>query len=111
MDTALTEASVSFILLSLLSFLATAADAFEEDVDVAENNEGGGQDWPVMEGHDQLVALELPHLVGYGLHLKEGVAVKRRRMRLTGHFNTPFLGSPEKLIAVEPVYLTITNIM
>ena len=110
MATALTKAFVSFILLSLLFFLATAADAFEKDVDVAENNEGGRQDWPVMEGHDQLVALELPHLVGDGLNLKEGVAVKRRKMQLTGHFNTPFLGSPPKLTVVELVNLTIIKI-
>ena len=38
-------------------------------------DERGGQDGPVVEGHDQLVPLELPHLVGDGLHLEEGVAV------------------------------------
>lgn len=32
-----------------------------------------------MEGHDQLVALELPHLVGDGLHLKEGVTAREKR--------------------------------
>ena len=46
---------------------------------MAEDDEGGGQDGPVVEGHDQLVSLKLPHLVGDGLHLHKGVAVGIQR--------------------------------
>lgn len=46
---------------------------------MGENDEGRRQDGPVVEGHNQLIALELPHLVGDGLHLKEGVAVDEKR--------------------------------
>lgn len=60
---------------------ATAADALEDDVDVTEDDQRGRKDRTVMEGHDQLVPLELPHLVGDGLHLKERVAVERERGR------------------------------
>lgn len=35
-----------------------------------------------MEGHDQLIPLELPHLVGDGLHLKEGVAVDEKSVEV-----------------------------
>ena len=53
---------------------AATAEPPQHDVDVGEDDERGGQDGPVVEGHDQLVPLELPDLVGDGLHLKEGVA-------------------------------------
>jgi len=55
----------------------------EEDVEVAEDDERRGQDGPVVEGHDQLISLELPHLVGDGLHLKEGVAVGTKRSEVS----------------------------
>lgn len=42
---------------------------------MAEDDERWRQDGAVMERHDQLVSLELPHLVGNGLDLKESVAV------------------------------------
>lgn len=42
---------------------------------MGDDDEGGGQDGAVVEGHDQLIPLELPHLVGDGLYLEEGVAV------------------------------------
>lgn len=47
----------------------------EEDVEVAEDDERRRQDGAVMERHDQLISLELPHLVGNGLDFKERVAV------------------------------------
>lgn len=47
----------------------------EEDVEVAEDDERWRQDGTVMERHDQLISLELPHLVGNGLDFKESVAV------------------------------------
>lgn len=60
-----------------------AAEPPQDHVDVGEDNEWRRQDGPVMEGHDELVSLELPHLVGDGLHLKEGVAAgKRTEMRV-----------------------------
>lgn len=50
---------------------AAAAQPLQDDVDVGEDDEGGRQDGAVVEGHDQLIPLELPHLVGDGLHLEE----------------------------------------
>lgn len=47
----------------------------EEDIEVAEDDERWRQDRAVMERHDQLIPLELPHLVGNGLDFKESVAV------------------------------------
>lgn len=35
-----------------------------------------------MKGHDQLIALELPHLVGDGLHLEECVAVDGKEIKV-----------------------------
>lgn len=58
---------------------AAAAQPFEDNVDVGEDDKGGGQDRTVVEGHDELITLELPHLVGDGLHLKERVAVEKKR--------------------------------
>lgn len=59
-----------------LSLLATAADVFEHNEHVAKDDEGRWEDWPIMECHDELVSLELPHLIGDGLHLGEGVAAR-----------------------------------
>lgn len=42
---------------------------------MAEDDERWWQDGTVMERHDQLISLELPHLVGNGLDFKESVAV------------------------------------
>lgn len=47
----------------------------EEDIEVAEDDERRRQDGAIMESHDQLISLELPHLVGNGLDFTEGVAV------------------------------------
>lgn len=47
----------------------------EEDVEVAKDDERRRQDGAVMERHDQLISLELPHLIGNGLDFKERVAV------------------------------------
>lgn len=59
-----------------------AAQPFKDNVDVGEDDEGGRQDGTVVEGHDELITLELPHLVGDGLHLKERVAVEEKRRKL-----------------------------
>lgn len=42
---------------------------------VTENDEGWRKDWAFMEGHDELVTLELPNLVGDGLHLEECITM------------------------------------
>ena len=52
-----------------------AKQSVEEDVEVAEDDEGRRQDRTVVERHDQLISLKLPHLVGNGLDFKESVAV------------------------------------
>lgn len=59
-----TQAPVTLVLVSI-ALPAAAADPLDDDVDVAEDDHWWGQDGSVMEGHDQLVPLELPHLVGY----------------------------------------------
>ena len=41
---------------------------------VTEDDEGWRKDWTLMEGHNELVTLELPNLVGDGLHLEECIA-------------------------------------
>lgn len=58
---------------------AAAAQPLQDDVDVGEDDERGREDGTVVEGHDQLIPLELPHLIGDGLHLEEGVAVNEKR--------------------------------
>lgn len=45
---------------------------------MAEDDERWWQDGPVMERHDKLIPLELPHLVGDGLDFKESVAADQR---------------------------------
>ena len=41
---------------------------------MTQDDEGGRKHRPLVEGHDQLVALELPHLIGDGLHFEECIA-------------------------------------
>lgn len=50
------------------------AQVLEDHGDVAEDDERRRKDRPLVKSHDQLVALELPHLIGDGLHLEERVA-------------------------------------
>lgn len=59
---------------------AAAAQPLQDNVDVWKDDEGGRQYRAVMKGHDQLITLELPHLVGDRLHLKERVAVDKKRV-------------------------------
>lgn len=56
------------------------AQVLEDHGDVAEDDERRGKDRPLVEGHDQLVTLELPHLIGDGLHLEERVAVVKENV-------------------------------
>lgn len=61
----LTESAVLFIQLSLLFLLSTPPkQPVEEDVEVAEDDERWWHDGAVVERHDQLISLKLPHLVG-----------------------------------------------
>lgn len=46
---------------------------------MAEDDERWWQDGTVVKSHDQLVSLELPHLVGNGLNFKEGIAAEKIR--------------------------------
>lgn len=56
------------------------AQVLEDHGDVAEDDERRRQDRPLVKGHDQLVTLELPHLVGDGLHLEERIAAARKEL-------------------------------
>ena len=69
-------------MLSLWPPSAMAAQPLQDNVDVGDDDEGWRKDGTVVEGHDQLIALELPNLVGNGLHLEEGVAVERKRRKV-----------------------------
>lgn len=61
---------------------AAAAQPPQDDVNVGEDNQWRRQNGTIVKGHDQLIALELPHLVGDGLHLKECVAVDEKKMKM-----------------------------
>lgn len=75
----LTEAAVLLIQLSVLSPpRAPSEQPVEEDVEVAEDDERRRQDGSVVERHDELVPLELPHLVRDGFDFKESVAAEER---------------------------------
>lgn len=75
----LTEAAVLLIQLSFLTLrCAPSEQPVAQDVEVAEDDERWRQDGPVMERHDELIPLELPHLVGDGLDFKESVAADQR---------------------------------
>ena len=73
MKNTLTESSVLLIQISII--LLGAAKASEQEVEVTEHDEGRREDRTVMEDHNQLISLELPDLVGDGLHLHKSVAV------------------------------------
>ncbi len=62
--------------LILIMFPPATAKVFEDHSYVTENDERRRKDRTFMEGHDQLVPLELPHLVRDGLHFKECVTVR-----------------------------------
>lgn len=81
-DPARTQPAVLLVGVPFPLLPAAAAEPHADDVEVAEDDHRRREDRPVVEGHDQLVALEFPHLVGYGLHLEEGVALKRTQFSL-----------------------------
>lgn len=49
---------------------------------MAEDDERGRQNGTVVKGHDQLISLKLPHLVGNGLDFKKSVAVMEKKFKL-----------------------------
>lgn len=51
----------------------------EERVDMAQEDEGGWEDWLLMVGHNEMVALVLPHQIRNGLHLQIHITVKQCR--------------------------------
>lgn len=59
-----TQSPVTLILVSF-TLPAATADSLDDYVDMAEDNHWWWEDRSVMECHDQLIPLELPHLVGY----------------------------------------------
>lgn len=71
---ALTQAVVPLVVVVLAP---AAAQMLENHGDMTEDDEGRRKDRPLVEGHDQLIALELPNLVGDGLHLEERVTTMR----------------------------------
>lgn len=42
---------------------------------MTEDDEGWRKDWALMKGHNELVSLKLPNLVGDGLHLKKRITM------------------------------------
>lgn len=53
----------SIVPLVVVMLAPAAAQMLEDHSYVTEDDEGWRKDWAFMEGHDELVALELPHLV------------------------------------------------
>lgn len=82
LDRSHTQPSVALILVSFPFLFAATAKADNNDVQVAEDNHRWGQHRSVMEGHNQLVPLELPDLIGDGLYFEEGVAAKEVTVKL-----------------------------
>lgn len=76
----LTQSIISLVVVVLAP---ATTQMFEDHGDVTEDDEGRRQDWPLMEGHNELVALELPDLVGDGLHLEERVAIMMNNRQKT----------------------------
>lgn len=52
---------------------------------VTEDDEGWRKNWALMERHNELVTLELPNLVGDGLHLEECITVMMDNERQKCH--------------------------
>lgn len=52
---------------------------------VTEDDKGWRKDGALMEGHNELVALELPNLVGDGLHLEECITMMTHNHRQKCH--------------------------
>lgn len=70
---ALTQSVVPFIIIVLAP---AAAQMLENHGYMTEDDEGRRKDWSLMEGHDKLIPLKLPNLVGDGLHLEERITMR-----------------------------------
>jgi len=75
---ALVSLTQPIVTLILIMLPPATAEVFEDHSYVAKDDERRRKDRTLMEGHDQLVPLELPHLVGDGLHFKECVTVRMK---------------------------------
>lgn len=80
-----TQPTVPFLLLPFSPLSAATTETHNNDIDVAQNDHGWGQDRPVVKCHDQLVSLELPHLIGYRLDFKEGIAFKEDSLTVSSY--------------------------
>lgn len=80
-----TQPTVPFLLLPFSPLSAATTETHNDDIDVAQNDHGWGQDGPVVKCHDQLVSLELPHLIGYRLDFKEGIAFKEDSLTVSSY--------------------------
>lgn len=63
----------SIVPLVIIVLTPATAQVLQDHGYVTEDNEWWREHWPFMKGHDELVSLELPNLIGDGLHFKEGV--------------------------------------
>lgn len=87
----LTKSEVTLVVIVLSP---AAAQVLQDHGHVTEDDEGWREDRSLVKGHDQLVALELPDLVRYGLHLKECVTEERNDLLLLYIIHT---SRPEEL--------------
>lgn len=69
----------SIIPLVIVMLAPAATQVLEDHGNVTEDDERWRENGALMEGHNELVALELPNLVGDGLHLEECVTVTTDR--------------------------------
>lgn len=69
----LTQAIVPLIRVALV-FSPSAAHMLEYHGHVAKDDQRWGQNRPLMESHDELIPLKLPHLVGYRFYLEKCIA-------------------------------------
>lgn len=75
---ALTQSVVPFIIIVLAP---AAAQMLENHGYMTEDDEGRRKDWSLMEGHDKLIPLKLPNLVGDGLHLEERITMSQNKKK------------------------------
>lgn len=52
-------------------FAPAATQVLEDHGYVTEDDERWRKDWALVKGHNELITLKLPNLVGDGLHLEE----------------------------------------
>ena len=77
----------SIVPLVIVVLAPATTEVLEDHSYVTEDDEGWRKDWTLMEGHNELVTLELPNLVGDGLHLEECIAMMMDNHRERCHSN------------------------